>query len=120
MTSIFNFHLYALDDLELYFVNQVHGISIRLESICDSTQSEVDRGVQCSRYGPELFSPKVPTGFSRCDDNTFNFSDVTVVDGCLLRMQYPEVYAHNDYKEHKWNKVKKKFQKMPLMLYVDG
>ena len=74
----FKLHSFALGDIELYFVNQVRGTSIRLESICPSTTNNLDGGVQCSRYGPELFSPAVPTNFSTRDKDSFNFDDVII------------------------------------------
>ncbi len=48
------------DSLQLLFVNQVRGTPIGNLPICNTCRRDIDRGIQCSVDGPDVFNPKVP------------------------------------------------------------
>ncbi len=65
-----------LSDIKLIFVNQIRGVSIRNDPICPTTVNADDGGVQCSLFGPDIFSPEVPSEWNHGTPESFDFASV--------------------------------------------
>lgn len=74
--SHFVLESHFLSDIELIFVNQIRGESIRNDPICPTTVSADDGGVQCSLFGPDIFSPDVPSAWNHGTPESFDFTSV--------------------------------------------
>ncbi len=79
-------------DIELLFVNQVRGVSIRLDPICPSTTKSIDGGIRSSDSGPDIFSPVIPTAWVYRDNGSFDFNDVKI-DKFLNAKTLPKTYV---------------------------
>mmetsp|Transcript_12308 Transcript_12308/g.26192 ORF Transcript_12308/g.26192 Transcript_12308/m.26192 type:complete len:567 (+) Transcript_12308:899-2599(+) len=103
--SHFSLQNYFLLDIEIVFINQIRGTSIRMEPICSTTTNVIDGGVQCSRVGPDLFSPMVPTSWNTGSNECFDFASVRLVN--LYDVDdLPTTFVRNKYscKHAGWKK----------------
>ncbi len=74
--SNFMLESHILSNIELIFVNQIHGESICNDPICPTTLYADDGGVQCSLFGPNIFFPDVLSAWNPGTPELFNFSSM--------------------------------------------
>ncbi len=103
--SHFSMESHFLNDIELVFVNQVLGKSIRNVPICDTTTSAVDDAIQCSLFGPDVFSPSIDTSWTTGSNNAFDFSSVKF-ENYHKEAKLPITYVKNKSAKKMWNKLR--------------
>ncbi len=101
--SHFSLESHFLNDIELVFVNQVCGKSIRNVPICETTSSAADGAIQCSLFGPDVFSPSIDLSWSTGSNDAFDFSLVKF-ENYHKEVNLPVTYVKNKSVEKVWNK----------------
>lgn len=107
--SDFCYQKFLLSQIELVFVNQVLRPSIRLESICLTKTNTVDGGVQCSRYGPYIFTPSVPKSWSKHNSKSLSLKSVPI-EKSFLPKTLPITFIKNSSRKFKWTQWKSKHE----------
>lgn len=65
MSPHFQRETFHLDEIDLFFINKVSGITFPNETISDDTRSVNDGGIQCSPFGPDQVPYRVPVQRSK-------------------------------------------------------